>query len=247
MSNSDLPQRIHVVFGADWRDAVRSLLKPRAHLRPWRHGAGPVATGEPVAMILNTEPRCILTTLGFAVGGLDRVDVEPHHLTVVPVAALRGPDYGFDDDIETWLLEGELAASLAAELAENLPGSRSARWGHHTMAAAAILLHAGSRCAGCHRTDGRMVLEARTVDLEGRDFPVALCGRCRRDMRDSAFGSFIDFKIAQNPDCPECGAHQTLARAYGMPVFDEMEPWVDYAGCCVTPEDWSCLECSHSW
>lgn len=248
MSNSDLPQRIHVVVSDRWQDAVTSLLQPASDHRPWRHGSQTVTPGEPVVMLLDTEPRSVVTSLGRVgvEGGLDRIDADEDEHWLMPVSALGGPDFGFDDDVvDTWLLEGEVAEQLAAELDRHRFWD-GAVWGHHTMAAAAIVLRSDGRCAGCHRRT-RSGLEAWTVDLDGGDYPVALCKRCRRRIADNGFGTFLDFKLAQNPDCPECGAHRTLSVAYGMPVQHLMVPWHRYAGCCVSAEEWSCVECDHSW
>ena len=110
------------------------------------------------------------------------------------------------------------------------------------MAAAAILLRAASTCDGCGKS---RVLEPRTVDLNSDDYPAALCRACRKLLRDNVFHSFLDFKIAKNPECPQCAAHRTRAVAYGMPVFHAMVPWYRYAGCWVSSEQWNCLECDH--
>jgi hypothetical protein len=239
MPEYDPPQRIHIVISDDWRVAVTTLHQKKPEQRPWRGGSQPTAVGDGVATLLNTEPRSIITTLGRVRMGVDA------EFSLMPVSALRGPDYGFDgDDIETWVLEGELARQLAAELNEHRSGWEGVRWGHHTMAAAAILLRAAGRCDGCREERD---LEPRTVEPDCGDYPAALCLPCRRSMADNGIDTFLDFKIAKNPDCPECGQHRTLAIAYGMPVFDAMVPWYRYAGCCVSAEQWSCLECEHSW
>jgi hypothetical protein len=237
MSNSDTPQRIHIVIGDDWRAAVRTVL--RLDRTPWRGGPQQAAPGDGIALLLNTEPRSIVTTLQRQGRSIDA------DYALMPVAALRGPDYGFDgDDIETWFLDGELAQQLAAELDEHRFGWDGARWGHHSMAAAAILLHAAGTCDGCGKARD---VEPWTVDPKGGDFPAALCAQCRQRMRDNAFGTFLDYKIGQNPRCPACRAQRTLSIVYGMPVHHAMVPWHAYAGCCLSEEQWSCLACDHSW
>lgn len=80
------------------------------------------------------------------------------------------------------------------------------------------------------------------------DWPAVICRRCRDRMRDGNFRSFIDFKFAQNPDCPQCGGQRTQTIQYGMPADPEAwGPWLHIGGCCPRDEKWWCTVCDHAW
>ncbi|MCV7416515.1 alkylphosphonate transporter [Mycolicibacterium litorale] len=67
-------------------------------------------------------------------------------------------------------------------------------------------------------------------------------------MRDGGFTSFLDFRFAENPQCPRCGGRRTQDIVYGMPVDPESwEPWLSMGGCCPTDERQYCTLCDHSW
>jgi hypothetical protein len=56
-------------------------------------------------------------------------------------------------------------------------------------------------------------------------------------MQDRNFGSFVDFKFAQPPECRSCGGQRTQTIRYGMPVDpEEWGPWLHIGGCCC-PDD----------
>ncbi|CAA0138286.1 Uncharacterised protein [Mycolicibacterium vanbaalenii] len=63
MVTQTLTERLHIVEGSDWKDAVISLLDSRSPYRPWRYGFGEARMGDPVAIVLNTDPPSILTEL----------------------------------------------------------------------------------------------------------------------------------------------------------------------------------------
>lgn len=89
---------------------------------------------------------------------------------------------------------------------------------------------------------------AASVRGVARDWPAVVCRRCRDRMRDGNFRSFIDFKYAQNPDCPHCGGQRTQTIRYGMPADPESwGPWLHIGGCCPRDEKWWCTICDHAW
>ena len=97
-------------------------------------------------------------------------------------------------------------------------------------------------CALLARFPGVVVHSDRAVVLrlaQGRN----------SQMRDGGFGgSFVDFRFAQNPDCPQCGGGRTQQIRYGMPMSpEEWEPWVYMGGCCVGDAKWRCSYCDHRW
>jgi hypothetical protein len=57
-------ERLHIVEGSVWKDAVIALLESRSPYRPWRYGFGEAREGDPVAIVLNTDPHSVLTGLG---------------------------------------------------------------------------------------------------------------------------------------------------------------------------------------
>jgi uncharacterized CHY-type Zn-finger protein len=64
------------------------------------------------------------------------------------------------------------------------------------------------------------------------DWPAVICRRCRARMRDGGFSSFVDFRFAEHPQCPNCGGRRTQSISYGMPADppihsrgDRGSPW----------------------
>ncbi len=57
--------------------------------------------------------------------------------------------------------------------------------------------------------------------------------------------------FAEHPQCPSCGAKRTQRAVFGMPASEEeyrnAPEWVDWRGCCVTPDIWTCSVCRHTW
>jgi hypothetical protein len=70
-----------------------------------------------------------------------------------------------------------------------------------------------------------------------------------RRSRDAAsiWSRMLDFRFAQHPMCPECGARQTQRALFGMISSCDIEPWLDTRGCCVTDDIWTCTACMHRW
>ena len=95
---------------------VIALLESRSRRRPWRYGFGEARRGDPVAIVLNTEPASILTTLG-SIGsdeGLGRavVDwtfIEPKLLDLATLVHTVG--FGWDPR-RAWRLEGDDAVRM---------------------------------------------------------------------------------------------------------------------------------------
>ena len=119
-----ITERLHIVEGSDWKDAVIALLESRSPYRPWRYGFGEAHEGDPVAVVLNTDPPSVMTTLGkigcgrssgscsgqVAVPALRvLIDLE----TLVMVVAFEHDQ----DPRHTWQLRGD--AAIRMELALN--------------------------------------------------------------------------------------------------------------------------------
>ncbi|WP_235733202.1 hypothetical protein [Mycolicibacterium neoaurum] len=266
MTESYAPPRVHVVVGSPWRDAVFALLG--APLRPWSAVAD-VARGDGVLVVVDCSPQLVLT--GLAVVG-DDADVpaaiarEAHsrfHLSVAKLPEVAA-ELGWAPTAGDVIVGDRVPALMGALEVHRRKDSGAASFGHSTQSAARTLLTSGGCCAGClnsfdlRSAAGREAVAVRTADdtrvtatVAGRltlvraDWPAALCRECRNSLQDS---SFLDFKFAQHPRCPQCEGQRTAAASFGMPVFPTMDlPWVDQRGCCVTPDDWTCRVCGHEW
>ena len=179
-------ERLHIVEGSDWKDAVIALLESRSPYRPWRHGFG-AQVGDPVAIVLNTDPPSIMTTLGRVGidGRMDRAVVEwsDHAPGLIDLATLTAVvDFSHDQDPrQVWQLHGDAAIQMELALNEcRYRGDSSMRLGHSSVAAARILLHSQGRCTGCDEAidltgeDARDCVHIRTVDVPAREAPEVL-------------------------------------------------------------------------
>ncbi|MBP1819277.1 hypothetical protein [Mycobacterium sp. OAE908] len=179
-------ERLHIVEGSPWKDAVIALLDSRSPYRPWRHGFG-AQVGDAVAIVLDTDPASILTTLGRVGidGRMDRAVVEwsDHAPTLVDLTTLTAVmDFSHDQDPrDVWQLHGDAAVQMELALDEcRYRGDPSMRYGHSTVAAARILLHSQGTCTGCDDPidmtgeDARDVVHIRTVDAPRREGPEVL-------------------------------------------------------------------------
>jgi hypothetical protein len=179
-------ERIHIVEGSPWQDAVIALLESRCPYRPWRHGFG-AQVGDPVAIVLNTDPPSILTTLGRVGidGRMDRAVVEwsDHAPSLIDLATFTAVvNLSHDQDPRTvWQLHGDAAIQMELALEESrYRGDSSMRFGHSSVAAARILLHSQGDCTGCGHPidltgeDARDAVSIRTVDAPPREAPEVL-------------------------------------------------------------------------
>ena len=165
-----------------------------------------------------------------------------------------------------WDFDGDDAIKVELSLEECLYLSEpQSRFGHNSMTAAQVLLRFDGRCDGCeqrvditgpnardqlfaHTVDPYVRPDAGTTHLRDLDWPAVLCRYCRDRMRGEGYARFVDFKFALHPPCPECDARRTRATFYGMPSdHTNIPPWSHAGGCCPTPEEWYCGDCSHKW
>ena len=180
-------KRMHIVEGTDWKASIVALLESRSPYRPWRYGFGVARKGDPVAIVLHTDPRTVLTTLGRigADGRPDRAVVD----WTLPKPGLVDLDslvmfLGFgdaSDPRDVWRLRGDAATRLEVALTEaHRWRDKHMRFGHSSVAAARILLHSKGRCTGCMHLidltgeDARESFRIRTVDQPARDAPEVL-------------------------------------------------------------------------
>jgi hypothetical protein len=288
-----ITERLHIIEGSDWKDAVIALLEPRSPYRPWRYGFGEAHEGDPVAVVLNTDPCAVLTDLG-------RVGADGNPAQAVVNKSYPAPglidlatlvmvaNFKYDEDPRyQWQLRGDAAIQMELALTEcKLTDDSELRFGHTSVAAARILLRSQGRCAGCDTEiglsgdDARDLVQIHTVDPPQRpapeppikvhekswaiydavdivftrtppdlpaDWPGVLCRRCHSRMQEGEYSGLLDFRLAQHPTCPRCGARRTQRALFGMLMSRDFPPWLDPRGCCVTEDVWTCTECTHTW
>lgn len=174
-----LTERLHIIEGSDWKDAVIALLDSRSPYRPWRYGFGEAQMGDPVAIVLNTDPPSVMTVLGRigADGRPDRALVNwpmsaPGLVDLATLAVIG--DFAEDPRAE-WQLRGDAAIQMELALTECAYRlDESMRFGHSSVAAARILLHSEGECRGCGddidltTDDARDAVHIHTVDAPSR-------------------------------------------------------------------------------
>ncbi|MDA4110254.1 hypothetical protein [Mycolicibacterium holsaticum] len=260
MTTDFVSDRLHVVVGSPWKDAVISLLDPRSKYRPWP--AVPDARrGDGVVVTLDCEPRLVLIEVGLVddVGGVE-VAIAGLRRSMVDLSSRVGA--GLDDVRGSYaLFEGDAAAELLSALDDHRFGAQAMdRFGGSSMAAARVLLKSDGVCSGCgyalnlRGEDARETVSIWTVEApkeperEPVDWPAVLCPQCQTTMHDGGFATFLDYRFARHPACPRCVGRRTKRALFGMlSSFDDIEPWYDPRGCCVTHDIWTCTLCGHRW
>lgn len=127
--------------------------------------------GDPVAIVLNTDPPSVLTELGTlgADGRPDRALIKwplrgPGLIDLTTLAVVG--DYA-QDPRRVWQLRGDAAIQMELVLNEcSYRHDRSMRFGHSSVAEARILLHSRGRCTGCRDDIDLVAEEARDVYIQ---------------------------------------------------------------------------------
>ncbi|MGV0833956.1 hypothetical protein [Mycolicibacterium thermoresistibile] len=174
--------RLHIVEGVDWKAAVISLLDSRYPCHPWRYGFGEAHAGDPVAIVLNTDPASVLTSVG-RIGIDGRPDLAViewpfHGVGLVDLTTLT-LTLGLDEDPrDCWQLRGYAAQQLETMLLEcEYHHDHTTRFGHSSVVQARILLHSKGLCTGCDDSielvghDAGENLYIHTVDVPPREAP----------------------------------------------------------------------------
>jgi len=260
-------RRLHVLESTDWKDAVIALLEPRSPYRPWRDGTNEGRDGDTVAFVLNTDPPAILADVA-------RVDDSRelrtaafsrplHNANVVDLYTLMTV-LGFGLGMRASHFDGDDAVKVEMSLDEcRYGGAPQSRFGHNDLARARTILRFSGRCDGCNQeidltgTDAREQLFVHTVDPQLRetsirlgypDWPAVVCRHCRDRMAAEGHATFVDYKFSLNPACPQCRGRRASEIFYGMPSDHEnIPPWEQAGGCCVTFENWQCQICHTRW
>ena len=165
---------VRIVTGRPWKDAVVSVLQPRSSLRPWST-PDECEPGDAVVAVVDTDPVSVFS--GISVVGPDR-DIHNaiagnHHLSRAGLLELSTVNMLTDLAI----CRGERSTYRgreATKLEKFLPGltlpTVDALFGHTSLAAARVLLHADGRCTACsHYIDltgeaARDRIEVHTAD-----------------------------------------------------------------------------------
>ncbi|MGV0715876.1 hypothetical protein ABQE93_10760 [Mycolicibacterium sp. XJ662] len=254
MTTDVAPERLHVVVGSPWKDAVISFLEPGSPYRPWPT-VPDVRRDDGVVVIFDCEPRLVLTDVGVVESDLDATIARLRSAPAVPVSRVGA---GLDEVRGTYgFFEDDAAAALLSALDAHRFGSLPLdRFGDSSMAAALALLESDGACGGCREAlnlrgddarDQVAIWLAEAAD-EPVDWPAAPCRRCQSAMRDGGFATFLEYNFARHPVCPNCGGRRTQRAIYGMLAnFDRIPPWQDTRGCVVMPEGWTCTLCGHRW
>lgn len=191
-------KRIHIVEGPDWREAIVALLDSRSPYRPWRYGFGEAHKGDPVAIVLHTEPRTVMTTVARigADGRRDRAVAKPGLtgsglVDIDSLVMLTRFDSGADPR-DAWVLYGDDATRLERALKRaHHRRDKSMRYGHSSLTAARILLRSRGRCSGCSELldltgdDATEAFRIHTVDQPLRDAPEVL-------IKEEPFPSYVE-------------------------------------------------------
>jgi hypothetical protein len=169
-----ITERLHIVEGSDWKDAVIALLEPKSPHRPWRHGFGEADAGDPVAMVLNTDPVSVLTELAH-IGddgdpGCSVIDLPFWGAGLLDLTTLAMV-LDLRCAVTAWRLDGDAAVKMELALSEcRHRDEPDSRFGHTSLAAARTLLHSGGACDGCDNDidltgpEARDQVYVRTVD-----------------------------------------------------------------------------------
>jgi hypothetical protein len=275
MFDREVPERLHVVLGAPWKEAAIRFVEPSASFASWAALAD-VRRGDEIVVVFDCEPRLVVTEVGRIEvdGGADSAIArmsEAYPTVAVPVSLIGGAVLSLK--APHTVLEGAAVTEVLGALDRyRFALDEIDRFGHTSMAVTAVLLDSRGRCDGCGEPLGVApdAVEVRTVeslqfraepkrqapgdDEFGRppsipvDWPAALCIRCQQAMRDNGFESFLDFRFVRHPACPRCGGRQTQRGFFGMPMFPfRLAPWEEMRGCCVTEDIWRCTLCMHRW
>jgi hypothetical protein len=217
MSDRHEPERLHVVIGTPWKDAVIKFLEPSSPYAPWPL-VPDARSGDGVVVVFDCEPRLVVTDVGRAG---DDGDVD------VAIAAMSGTSWGSSVPVsriggaleslgaQHILLEDAAAAEVLNALDEHrFRADEMDRFGRSSMAEAAVLLDSGGVCAGCDKALG----------LSGADAPETV-------------GIWTVETLKFRPE-PEVAAHSA------EPHADDIDSWFGSPRPPRIPVDWPAARCA---
>ncbi len=172
MSEPFTPNRVHVVVGTPWKDAVISFLEPRSPYRPWPE-VPDARRGDGVVVIIDCAPRLVLPdVMPVNVHGAVSDAIASHSAWFSSAVPASKVGCGLDAlDERCTLFEGPEAAALVGALDRHRPDrDDELLFGDASMAQAAVLLESRGRCAGCDKALELHSPDARATrrNLDGR-------------------------------------------------------------------------------
>lgn len=246
-------QKLFVVTGAPWKDALLGYLSDDAPADFWGLPDG-LEAGDLVLSVLHTTPRTLLCLERVVDPGVRRLQVE----TVW--------DWPWLPDVEEWEAvsgveiprrEGRIRDEDADRLlgALSLIGPQYPAMLDDSATRARVIVDRGLVCGGCDEaidlTAGPPADQVQVFALtaeRGRAAQQVLCAPCNWEAKNACATTVEELKFAVHPACPGCGGKKTRGIMWGMPA-GPMGEWIEIGGCCITGNDpvWFCGECRHSW
>lgn len=261
MTIRETGQKLYVVIGSPWKDALLGYLSADAPDDNWDVPDG-LRKGDLLLSLLETKPRTVLCLERVTRGGA-RLQVGvvldwPWLPELAKVEAVSG--------LKVRKSAGWIPDEVADLLLEVLDSDQMWHSGSgdgSTAHDARVISNCDLRCEGCGeefdlsgddaRNQVRVLAvedQVRVFDEEARDVVTrcALCPACQRVARAAGVPTMTQLRRASFPACPRCGAEETSVIMWGMPPGPQPE-WVEVGGCCINGDDpvWSCSACGHSW
>ncbi|WP_148302245.1 hypothetical protein [Tomitella biformata] len=252
MAMREAGQKLHVVVGAPWKDALLGYLSADAPGDNWDLPDG-LRKGDLLLSILETTPRTVLCLERVARGGRSLELEEVWDWPGLPELATLESASGLRIRKSAGQVADAAADRVLAAL-DTLRGDRDSKEDGSTATAARVISGSGLRCGGCEDEfalsggDARNQVRVFALESNGETVRRGLCASCQRAARKPEVTTMAQLKHAVFPACPLCGAQATSSIAWGMPA-EPPPPWVVVGGCCIAGNDpdWSCGACGHCW
>ena len=263
-------QRVFIVEGRPWKDAVIAYLEPRSPYRPWFIGED-IRNGDVLITVLDTDPRTVLCMEVAGSSSLDAAGVtESWTLTALPSVATFEAHAGVAVPTAAGRVDDAIAGRLTTPFFTNPasfddPFTRRGEASHTTAAAARVLLKSPGKCTACgqainlRRSTARDHIHIHTAENDvdhwahhgpTHDWPAILCDKCQTAMTEGGFSNFLDYRFSFHPSCPLCAASRSSSTSIGMPLSGEpVPPWTVPLGCVITDPvpEWICGGCGYRW
>ncbi|WP_225928432.1 hypothetical protein [Rhodococcus opacus] len=244
MTEHTARQRVFIVEGRPWKDAVIAHLEPRSPYRPWFTGED-IRNGDVLITVLDTDPRTVLCMEVAGSSSLDAAGVtESWTLTALPSVTAFEAHAGVAVPTAAGRVDDAIAGRLTTPFFTN-PASfddmstRRGEASHTTAAAARVLLKSAGKCTACgqainlRRSTARDHIHIHTAENDvdhwahhgpTHDWPAILCDKCQTAMTEGGFSNFLDYRFSFHPSCPLCAASRSSSTSIGMPLSGEPVP-----------------------
>lgn len=269
-------QRLHLVLGSPWKEALGTFYAADAGAGLWQ--CEDYDKGDLLLTVLDCTPRVLLCLERTAASGpdpdieVDEVYAFPQLLFVPSITSRLGrrlplapgpvPDRLADRLLEA--IAEEIASPTPLRLREGRRCASTSRLRASGLQAVALARSEG-RCEACDRDFGSLfagaglaALEVHHLDSLGNeqvevvetsvDRLTAVCGGCHNVLHSVASPTLQELRYAWRPPCPQCHARQTKPILFGMPVAAPPDD-VILGGCDVSDPrpEWQCGSCGHEW